>query len=140
MNIRRVLRGVCQVKKGSYVDPLVMRISLKSEFLIGNFNQHFCVFCETSFAVFPINKSVLKKTQIFGPNFEPCSSCVAVDSFFSNKKPGNTIPPQRVILRYFLTMFVQVSQMSIFFFFGGGGRGLGESVDGTRGGTRRGQT
>ena len=30
--------GICQVKKGSYIDPLVMRFSPKSEFLNGNFH------------------------------------------------------------------------------------------------------
>ena len=35
--------GVTQIKRGSYIDPLVMRFSQKSEFLIGNFH-HFYLF------------------------------------------------------------------------------------------------
>ena len=31
--------GVTQIKKGSYIDPLAMRFSPKSEFLIGNVHQ-----------------------------------------------------------------------------------------------------
>ena len=51
-----------------------------------------------------------------GPLFEPCSSCVAVDSFFFRKNtiPGKKRPSQRVILSSFLTIFVQVSQCHFF--------------------------
>ena len=87
MNLRRVLWPKCQVKKVSYIDPLVMRFSLKSEFLIGNFHQSFTFLVKPYFLFFfQYRKSVLKKTQIFGLLFEPCSSCVAVDSFFFQKK------------------------------------------------------
>ena len=41
MDLRRVLWPKCQVKKVSYIDPLVMRFSPKSEFLIENFHQFF---------------------------------------------------------------------------------------------------
>ena len=61
-------------------------------------------------------KSVLKKTQIFGPLFEPCSSCVAVDSFFFQKNDDlwEKQTPQRVIFRTFLSKCPNVD------FFGGG--------------------
>ena len=39
IDLRRVLWPKCQVKKVSYIDPPVMRLSLKSEFFIGNFNH-----------------------------------------------------------------------------------------------------
>ena len=86
MNLRRVLRGVCQVKKSSHIDPLVMRFSLKSEFLIGKVHQKFTCLVTPYSLLLQYRKSVLKKTQIFSPLFEPCSSCVAVDSFFSEQK------------------------------------------------------
>ena len=86
MDLRRVLWPKCQVKKVSYIDPLVMRFSPKSEFLNGNFHQIFSFLVKPYFLFFQYRNSVLKKTQIFGPLFEPCSSCVAVDSFFSQKK------------------------------------------------------
>ena len=62
------------------------------------------------------------KKQIFlqmwrkGPIFEPCSSCVAVDSFFFRQKtiPGKTRPLKRVIFRSFLIIFVQASQCHFF--------------------------
>ena len=85
MDLRRLLWPKCQVKKVSYIDPLVMRFSPKSEFLIGHFHQNFVFFVKPYFPFLQYRKSVLKKTQIFGPLFEPCSSCVAVDSFFSEK-------------------------------------------------------
>ena len=86
MDLRRVLWPKCQVKKVSYIDPLVMRFSPESEFLIGNFHQIFTFLVKPYFLFLQYRKSVLKKTQIFGANFEPCSSCVAVDSFFFQKK------------------------------------------------------
>ena len=108
--------GVTQVKKGSYIDPLAMRFSLKSELLIGNFHQFFSFLIKPYFLFLQYRKSVLKKTQIFGPDFEPCSSCVAVDSFFFQKKTisGEKRPPKRVISSSFLTIFVQVSQCHFF--------------------------
>ena len=75
----------CQVKKVSCIDLLVMRFSLKSELLIGNFHQQLTCFVKPYFLFLQYRKSVLKKTQIFGPLFEPCSSCVAVDFFFQKK-------------------------------------------------------
>ena len=118
MDLRRVLWPKCQVKKGSYIDPLVMRFSPKSELLIGNFHQNLDFLVKPYFLFLQYRKSVLKKTQIFGPNFEPCSSCVAVDSFFFRKKTisGKSTPLQRVMFKHFLTFFVQVSQCR---FFGG---------------------
>ena len=77
--------GVCQVKKGSYIDPLVMRVFTQIRVLIGNFHQKINLLVKPYFLFLQYRKSVLKKTQIFGPLFEPCSSCVAVDSFFSEK-------------------------------------------------------
>ena len=92
--------GVCQVKKGSYIDPLVMRFSPKSEFLIGNFYQNFSFLVKLYFLFFQYRKSVLKKTQIFGSLFEPCSSCVDVDVFLSEKNDfWKKETPQRVILK-----------------------------------------
>ena len=85
MNLRRALWPKCQVKKVSYIDPLVMRFSPKSELLIGNFHQIFGFLEKPYFLFSQYRKSVLKKTQIFGANFEPCSSCVDVD-FFSEKR------------------------------------------------------
>ena len=101
MNLRRVLWPKCQVKKVSYIDPLVMRFSPKSEFLIGNFHQILSFLVKPYFLFLQYRKSVLKKTQIFGPLFEPCSSCVAVDSFFFRKNtiPGKKRPSQRDIFR-----------------------------------------
>ena len=120
MNLRRVLRGVSQVKKGSYIDPLVMRFSHKSEFLIGTFHQNFSFLVKPYFLLSQYRQSVLKKTQILGPNLKPCSSCVAVDSFFVQKKSisGKKRHQIKVIFRQFLTIFVQVPQCHFF-----GGRG-----------------
>ena len=75
-----------RLKKVSYIDPLVMRFSPKSEFLNGNFHQNFSFLVKPYFLFFQYRKSVLKKTQIFRPNFEPCSSCVDVDSFFQKTR------------------------------------------------------
>ena len=86
MDLRRVLWPKCQVKKVSYIDPLVMKFSLKSEFLTGNFHHFFSFLVKTYFLFLQYRKSVLKKTQILPPFFEPCSSCVAVDSFLSAEK------------------------------------------------------
>ena len=59
---------------------------------------------------------LLKKAQIFGPLFEPCSSCVAVDSFFQkNDDLWEKQTPQRVMFRTFLSKCPNVD-----FFFGGG--------------------
>ena len=91
---------VSQVKKGSYIDPLVMRFSPKSEYLIGNFHQMFMFLVKPCFLLLQYRKSVLKKTQIFGPNFEPCSSCVAVDFFFrKTTMSGKARPLKRVMFR-----------------------------------------
>ena len=79
------LERITQIKQGSYIDPLVMRFSPKSEFLIGNFHQNFSFLVNPCFLFLQYRKSVLKKTQILPPFFEPCSSCVAVDSFFQKK-------------------------------------------------------
>ena len=88
--------GVAQIKKGSYIDTLVMRFSLKSELLIGNFNQNFSFLVKPYFMISQYRISVLKKTQIFGPNFEPCSSCGDVDSFWRKKRFLENIgPPKR---------------------------------------------
>ena len=116
MNLRRILWPKCQVKKVSYIDPLVMRFSQKSEFLIGNFHQKISFLVKPYFLFLQYRKSVLKKTPIWRPNFEPCSSCVAVDSFFFRKKTisGKQRPPKRVIFRSFLIIFVQVSQCHFF--------------------------
>ena len=75
MNLRRVIWPKCQVKQVSYIDPLVMKFSPKSEFLIGKFHQHFGFLVKPYFLFLQYRKSVLKKTQILGPLFEPCSSC-----------------------------------------------------------------
>ena len=124
MDLRRVLWPKCQVKKVSYIDPLVMRFSPKSEFLIGNFHQNFSFLVKPYFLFLQYRKSVLKKTQIFGPLFEPCSSCVAVDSFFPEKHDfWKKRPPQMVIFRSFLTIFVQVPQCRFFLGWVGGGEG-----------------
>ena len=90
---------VTQIKKGSYIDPLVMRFSPKSEFIVGNFQQNFSFLVKPYFLFLQYRKSVLKKTQIFGPLFEPCSSCVAVD-FFSEKRRflENRDPPKGTFL------------------------------------------
>ena len=95
MNLRRLLWPKCQVKKVLYIDPLVMRFSPKSEFLIGNFHQIFSFLVKPYFLFLQYRKSVLKKTLILGADFEPCSSCVAVDSFFVRKKTisGKQRPP-----------------------------------------------
>ena len=70
MDLRRVLWPKCQLKKVSYIDPLVMRFSPKSEFLIGNFHQVFSFLVKPYFLFLQYRKSVLKKTQICGPLFE----------------------------------------------------------------------
>ena len=82
-----------------------MRFSPKSELLIGNFHQNFDFLVKPYFLFFQYRKSVLKKTQIFGPLFEPCSSCVAVDFFPEKQKTisGKQRPPKRVIFRQFLS-------------------------------------
>ena len=115
MDLRRLLWPKCQVKKVSYIDDLVMRFSPKSEFLIGNFHQNFSFSVKPYFLFLQYRKSVLKKTQIFGPFFEPCCSCVAVDYFFREDTiSGKQRPPTRVIFSSFLTIFVQVSQCQLF--------------------------
>ena len=97
MDLRRLLWPKCQVKKVSYIDPLVMKFSRKSEFLIGNFHQIFSFLVKPCFWFLQYRKSVLKKTHIFGPLFEPCSSCVAVDLFFSRKtNSGKQRPPKGI--------------------------------------------
>ena len=63
-----------------------MRFSQKSECLIGNFHQKITCLAKLCFLILKYRKSVLKKTQIFRPLFEPCSSCVAVDSFLQKKR------------------------------------------------------
>ena len=105
MNLRWLLWPKCQVKKVSYIDPLVMRFSLKSQFSIGHVHHFFTFFGKPYFRFLQYRKSVLKKTLIFGPLFEPCSSCVAVDSFFFQKKTisGKQRPPKRVNVRQFLS-------------------------------------
>ena len=113
MDLRRVLWPKCQVKKISYIDPLAMRFSLKSEFLIGNFHQNFTFLVKPYFLFFQHGKLVLKKTQIFGPNFEPCSSRVAIDSSFFRKN-GKQRPRKRIIFASFLTIFVQVPNVIFF--------------------------
>ena len=113
--------GVTQIKKGSYIDPLVMRFSLKSDFLIGNFHHIFNFLVKPYFLFLQYRKSVLKKTQISGPLFEPCSSCVAVDSFFSEKTfSGKQRPPKGL----FLGIFCPSVPMSFFFC----GRGTPDDV------------
>ena len=115
--------GVTQIKKGSYIDPLVMRFSPKSEFLIGNFHQNFSFLVKPYFLFFQYRNSVLKKTQIFGPLFEPCSSCVAVDSFFFQKKHDSwkkeTLPKGH--FKVIFDNFCPSAPMSIF--WGGGEAG-----------------
>ena len=91
--------GVTQIKKGSYIDPLVMRFSPKSEFLIGKFHQNLSFLVKPCFLFSQYRKSVLKKTQIFGPLFEPCSSCVAVDFFPKKHDFWKTETPQRVSVK-----------------------------------------
>ena len=66
MDLRRVLWPKCQVKKVSYIDPLVMRFSLKSEFLIGNFYQIFSFLVKPYFLFFPIQKISSKENSDFG--------------------------------------------------------------------------
>ena len=78
MDIRRYK---CVRFKKVRTDPLVMRFSLKSKFVIGNFNKNHFV-GKPMCSVLQCRKSVLKKTQIFRPLFEPCSSCVDVDLSF----------------------------------------------------------
>ena len=68
-DLRRVLWPKCQVKKVSYIDPLVMRFSPKSEIFIGNFHQNFSFLVKPCFLFLQYRTSVLKKTQIFGPLF-----------------------------------------------------------------------
>ena len=86
MDLTRILRGGLPSQKGSYIDPLAMRFSPKSEFFIGNFHQYFSFLVKPYFLFLQYRKSVLKKTQISGPLFEPCSSCVDVGFFFSEKR------------------------------------------------------
>ena len=91
--------GVTQIRKGSCIDPLAMRFSLKSEFLIGNVHHFFQFFSKTLFMLFQYRQSVLKKTQIFGPKFEPCSSGVAVDYCFPKKNDfWKTNTPKRAMI------------------------------------------
>ena len=80
-------------EKASYIDPLILKFSPKTEILIGNFHQNFSFLVKTCFLFLQYRKSVLKKTQIFGPNFEPCSSYVDVDSFLEQRRIlGNRDP------------------------------------------------
>ena len=93
MNLKGSSEGVTQVKKGSYIDPLAMRFSPKSELLIGNFHQNFSVLVKPYLLFLQYRKSVLKKAQISGPNFEPCSSCVDVYVFSEKMISGKQRPP-----------------------------------------------
>ena len=81
MDLRRVLWPKCQVKKVSYSDPLVMRFPLKSEFLIGNFNQNFSFLVKPYFRFLQYRKLVLKKSEILDVFFEHCVLFVQ-DRFF----------------------------------------------------------
>ena len=57
--------GVCQVKQGSYIDPLVMRFSFNSEFLIGNSHQIFSFFVQPDFMFFQYRKIGSKENSDF---------------------------------------------------------------------------
>ena len=85
----------------------------------------FSLFCKTLFSVFQYRNSVLKKTQILGPNFEPCfwdqilslvPPVLPLILFFFRKKTisGKQRPPTRLVFRAFLITFVQVSQCQFF--------------------------
>ena len=86
MDLGRVLWPKCQVKNVSYVDPLVMKFSLKSDLCIGNVYQVFSFLVKPYFLFLQYRESVPKKTQIFRHLFEPCASCVDVDSLFFQRK------------------------------------------------------
>ena len=77
------------------------------------------------------NKIIFLQMWRKGPLFEPCSSCVAIDSFFHEKKTisGKKRPSQRVIFRSFLGHFCPSAPMSFLFF---GGRGRRRRRDATR--------
>ena len=88
-------RVCARLRKGSYIDPLVMSFSLNIEFLIRNFN-HFCTFSAKPYYLFlQYRKSVLNETQISGHIFEPCSSCVDVDLFSEKNDFWKTETPQK---------------------------------------------
>ena len=113
--------GVCQVKKGLYIDPLTVSYEVFTQIRVfdWNFPSKFSFLVKPYFLFDQYRKSVLKKTQISGSNFEPCSSCVAVDSFFPEKMISRKKRPQiQVTYRYYLTIFVQVRQCH----FGGRGQ------------------
>ena len=64
MDLRRVLWPKCQVKKVSYIDPLVMRFSLKSEFVVGNVNQNFMFLVKPYFLDLQYRKSVIRRPLV----------------------------------------------------------------------------
>ena len=95
--------GVCQVKKGSYIDPLVMRCSLKSDSFIGNVHQNFNFFGKALFSVFTIQKISSKENSDFPTFFRALfllccrwSLCFQEKQFLENKDPG-----KRILLNYF---------------------------------------
>ena len=108
--------GVTQIKKGSYIDPLVMRFSPKSEFLIGNFHQNFSFLVKPYFLFLQYRKSLLKKTQISGPKFEPCSSCGVVYFFWQKMISGKQRPSKRLMFNVFSVVLQFSSECPNVFF------------------------
>ena len=69
MDLRRVLWPKCQVKKVSYIDPLVKRFSLKFESLIGIFHYFFSFLVKPCFLFFTIQKISSKENSYFRTSF-----------------------------------------------------------------------
>ena len=86
MNLRRVLRGGHTNQKGSYIDHLAMRFSLKSEFFIWKSHQSFSFSVKPYFLCLQYRKISSKENFNFLMSFWALSSCVAVDLFFCSRK------------------------------------------------------
>ena len=110
--------AVTQIRKGSYIDPLAMRCSPKSEFLIGKFNQNFSFFVKPYFLFLQYRKLVLKKSEIFGSFFWAlCSFCTR--QILCLHKTKNLLSVQDRKLRFsdlFLSPVPPVWTLILFFF------------------------
>ena len=69
MDLRWPLWPKCQIKKVSCIDPLVMRFSPKSEFLLGHFNHKFIFLVKPYFMFYTRQKISSKENSDFPTSF-----------------------------------------------------------------------
>ena len=96
MDLRRVLWLKCQVKKVSYIDPLVMMFSPKSKFFHWKFPSTFQFFGKAIFSVFYNTENQFSRKLRFSDLFlSPVPPVLPLILFFSQKKDDfwkNTTP------------------------------------------------